>query len=156
VWSIDAQQAIGAAQTMEEIVGRVTAQRRFSAVLLAVFASAALVLAAVGVYGVMAFVVSLRTREIGLRMALGARGADVLRLVLRQGLTLAVFGVALGTMLGLWLTRWMQDLLFQVEPTDPATFTASALVLLAVALLACYVPARRAAKVDPAVALRAQ
>jgi ABC-type antimicrobial peptide transport system permease subunit len=141
---------------MDEVVDSVTAERRFNALLLAIFATIALALAAVGIYGVMAYIVGQRTREIGVRMALGARAGDVLKLVVRQGLALTLPGVAAGTLLALWLTRWIASLLFQVEPTDPTTFAASGALLTAVALLACYVPARRASKVDPVVALRTE
>jgi len=123
-------------------------------VLLASFAFIALLLAAVGIYGVMAEAVTQRTQEIGIRMALGAQVKDVLALVLRNGMKLALIGVAIGLACALWLTRLMSKLLFGVSPTDTATFVVVAVILLAVAFVACYIPARRASKVDPLVALR--
>jgi predicted permease len=156
VWGIDREQPIGAIQPLEELLSAVTAQRRFNRLLLTVFGALALALAAVGVYGVMAYTVSVRTREIGLRMALGARESDVMRLVLREGLTLAAGGVALGIALGLWLANTARSMVFEIEPRDPATFIAVAGLLTAVALVACYVPARRATTADPALALKTE
>ena len=122
--------------------------------LLGVFAALALLLAAVGIYGVMSYVVSLRTNEIGVRMALGAQPRDVLGLVLGRGTKLAVAGVAIGLAGALALSRFLSSLLFGVRSTDPPTFLAVALLLIAVALAACYFPARRAMRVEPLVALR--
>jgi putative ABC transport system permease protein len=124
------------------------------AVLLSVFGGAALLLAAVGVYGVMGYSVAQRTREIGIRIALGAEQRDILKLIIRQGLTLVLIGVGLGLALALAFTRVLKSLLFGVSTTDPFAFAVIALLLIAVALLACYLPARRATKVDPLVALR--
>jgi putative ABC transport system permease protein len=122
--------------------------------LLGLFAALALVLAAVGIYGVVAYSVAQRTHELGLRMALGAQHKDVLALVLRQGMKLALLGVALGLLGAFWLTGVLRDLLFGVPPTDALTFLSVAALLVAVALLACYVPARKATQVDPLLALR--
>ena len=118
------------------------------------FAAIALVLAAAGIYGVMSLNVNGRVQEFGIRTALGARPGDVLRLVLGNGMRLAGAGIALGVGGALWLTRLIESLLFEVKPTDPTTFTAAILLLAAVALSACYIPARRATRVDPVVALR--
>jgi putative ABC transport system permease protein len=156
VWSIDRQQAIGTMQSMPEIVAAATAQRRFNMVLSSVFGVFALILAAVGVYGVMSHAVAVRTREMGLRMALGARARDVQSLILWEGLRLAAAGVSTGLVLGLWLVGWAASLLFQVDPHDTVMFAGSATILSSAALLACYLPARRATAADPATALRAE
>jgi len=156
VWSIDKDQPVSNIRSMEEIVSRAVARQRFSTMLLGIFAVLALVLAAVGIYGVMSYSVAQRTREIGIRMALGARRMDVLKLAMGQGLRLVVIGVVIGLVASLVLTRVMASLLFGVSATDPLTFVTISLVLLGVAMLASYIPSARATKVDPMVALRYQ
>ena len=154
VQSIDKDQPVYNVRTMQQLLGASIAQRRFNMLLLGAFAAIALLLAASGLFGVMAYTVSQRTHEIGLRLALGAQTRDVLRLVVGNGMALAVSGVAAGLAAAFGLTRLMTSLLFGVTPTDAGTFVGVSVVLLAVALLACYIPARRATKVDPLVALR--
>jgi len=141
-------------KTMNDVAAASFAARRFNMLLLAIFAGLALVLSAVGIYGVMSYIVTQRTQEIGIRMALGARTNDVLKLILRNGMTLTLLGVAIGLAGAFALTRLLTTLLFGVRPTDRPTFIAVSMVLVFVALLACYLPARRATKVDPLVALR--
>src|SRR5262249_49153661 len=142
--------------TMRQLVSTSTAQRRFTLLLIAAFAAVALLMAATGLYGVMAYSVTQRRREVGIRVALGAQSADVLRLVVGQGLRLVALGVALGLMTALALTRLMKKLLFETPATDPALYAGVALLLTLVALLACWIPARRATKVNPMVALRVE
>lgn len=156
VWSLDPELAITKIRTMSEVSAESVAKRRFTMALLGLFAAVALVLAAMGIYGVMMFSVTQRTHEIGVRMALGARAGDVVRMVVRQGVGMAVLGAALGVAGAFTLTRLMESLLFGVTATDPATFAAAVSVLVGVALLACYVPARRASRVDPMRALRCE
>ena len=156
VKAFDANQIIWRAQTLEELLGTSVAPRRFNMLLLGIFAGVALVLAAVGLYGVMSYSVSWRTHEIGVRMALGAKRSDVLRLVVRQGMTMTLIGLALGLAGAFFMSRLLIGLLYGVSPTDPLTFTAVSIMLLAVALLACLIPARRATRVDPMVALRTE
>jgi putative ABC transport system permease protein len=141
-------------KTLEEIVGLQFWPARMLAGLLAALGSVGLLLASVGVYGVMSYAVAQRTREIGVRMALGAQSRDVLKLVVSQGLGLALAGAAIGLALAAAATRSLASLLYGVSATDPATFAGVALFLIGVALLACYLPARRATKVDPLAALR--
>ena len=151
---VDRNEPVFAVKTMDEVVGSALAERRFSMLLLALFAGTALVLSAIGIYGVMAYFVSQRTQEIGIRIALGASSRDLLRLVLGEGVRLAAAGVALGLVGALALTRAVSSLLYRVDPRDPWTFAALAAALTVVALVACYLPARRAARVDPICALR--
>jgi putative ABC transport system permease protein len=154
VLSLDKDQPVSDIMTMEQRVAKSVAAKRFVMSLLGAFSILALGLAAVGIYGVMAYLVTQRTQEIGVRMALGAQKRDVLRLVVGKGMVLAVVGTTIGLIASLALTRLMRSLLFEVTPTDWLTFVIVSVVLLVVALLACYIPARRATKVDPLVALR--
>ena len=139
-----------------EVMGASVEARRFNMLLLGVFAAVAMLLAAVGIYGVMSYAVTQRTREIGVRIALGARPRDVIGMVVVRGLILTSIGAAAGVALSLALTRLMSGMLFGVGAKDPLTFASVSLLLAGVALLACYIPARRAAKVDPMVALRCE
>ena len=141
-------------ESEEEVVARSIASPRFSLILLGAFAGLALLLAGIGIYGVLSYLVGQRTREIGVRMALGAQRLDVLRMVLGDGARMTMVGAAIGLVAALALTRLMASMLFGVRPTDPVTFAAVAVLLCDIALFACYLPARRAAKVDPMVALR--
>jgi putative ABC transport system permease protein len=154
VWGIDRDQPVSNIRTMEEVLAESISRQRFSTLLLGVFGVVALVLAAVGIYGVMSYSVSQRTHEIGIRMALGAQRRDVLKLAVGQGLKLVMIGVAVGLVASVVLTRVMKTLLFGVSSTDPATFAVISLVLVVAGLLASYIPARRATKVDPMIALR--
>jgi putative ABC transport system permease protein len=156
VKAMDPDQPITYMRTMNEILSRLVWQPRLYAILFGVFAAVALALASVGIYGVMAYSVSERTREIGIRVALGAERRDVLILVITRGMKLALIGAAIGLGASLALTRLMRSLLFEVSATDPLTFAGLAALLTAVAMLACYLPARRATKVDPMVALRCE
>jgi putative ABC transport system permease protein len=141
-------------RTLDEFVAERSAERRLAAQLITVFAAVALLLAAVGIYGVMSYAVTQRTQEIGIRMALGAGEESITKMVLRNGAVLAVAGVALGLLLAFGLARLIASMLFQTSAADPPTFSVVPLLLLGVALLACYLPARRAARVDPMNALR--
>jgi putative ABC transport system permease protein len=154
VRAIDAAQPVYDVQTLEQLVSQSIAPRRFAMLLLGAFAIVALALGAIGIYGVISYAVSKRTHEMGIRMALGARGHDVLGLVVRQGMKLTLIGIAAGLAGALAVTRVLQSLLFEVKPFDPLIFLWVTLTLTAVALLACWLPARRAAKVDPMEALR--
>jgi putative ABC transport system permease protein len=152
--ALDKDQAVFNVRTMEQALSRSVAARRFSMILLGVFAILAMTLAAVGIYGVISYSVAQRTREVGIRMALGANTIDVIKLVVRDGLKLVLIGVGVGLAGALLLTRMMTTLLFGVTPTDAVTYATVALALIVVALIACCIPARRATKVDPLVALR--
>jgi len=154
IQAIDPDQPVAAVKPMTLLVNESVASQRYRTTLLALFAALAMVLAATGIYGVMSYTVAQRTHEIGVRMALGARQSDVLELVVRQGMILALVGVALGLIGAFALTRVMATLLFQVKARDPITFVIVAALLIAVAFVACFVPALRATKVDPLVALR--
>jgi putative ABC transport system permease protein len=154
VLDADATQPVFQIQSLATIVGGSIARQHFDMILLEIFAALALLLASIGIYGVISHAVTQRTHEIGIRMALGAQKSDVLKMVMRQGFKLVLMGVGIGIVGALALTSFMASLLYGVKPTDPLTFIAVSLVLIAVALAACYIPARRAAKVDPMVALR--
>jgi putative ABC transport system permease protein len=154
VWSLDRQIPVSQVQSLDELMAVSLAQQRFNMLLLGLFAALALVLAAVGIYGLMSYAVTQRTHEIGVRVAVGAQRRDVLGLVLAEGARLAFLGILVGVAFALALTRFMASLLFEVTPTDPTTFASVALLLASVGLLACYLPARRATRVDPLVALR--
>jgi predicted permease len=154
VWSLDSQIPVSDVRTMDELMAVSLAQQRFNMLLLGLFAALAVILAAVGIYGAMAYAVNQRTHEIGIRTALGAQRRDVLRLVMRDGAKIALFGIVIGIAGAFALTRLMASLLFEVKPTDPGTFAGVAILLALVALAACYIPARRAMRVDPMAALR--
>lgn len=154
IWSVDKTLPISTIATMEQLISDSLARRRLNMVLLSVFAAAALLLAAVGIYGVMSYSVSQRINEMGIRVALGAQSKDILKLILKQGLNVALLGMAIGIAAALALTRLMSGLLFEVSATDPFAFGGVAMALMIVALFACYIPARRATRVDPMTALR--
>ena len=154
VWSVSKTQPFSSIATMEQLISRSLGERRFSLLFLTTFAAIALALAGVGIYGLINFNTSQRTHEIGVRMALGAGRRDIFKLVVGQGLALTLIGVALGLAAAFALTRYLSSLLFNVSAADPITFVAVSLLLVGVALLACYIPARRAMKVDPMIALR--
>jgi putative ABC transport system permease protein len=153
ILAVDKDQAVFNLTTLEQLYGQSILLRRFFMVMLLIFAGVALALAAVGIYGVMSYVASQRTHEIGIRMALGAQARDVLKLIIGNGMLLAVIGVAVGLASAFALTRLLSGLLFGVAPTDSLTFISVAIGLVAIALVACYIPARRATKVSPLVAL---
>jgi putative ABC transport system permease protein len=154
VHQVDGEEPVVDVMTMDEILSGSVAQQRFNMLLLAAFAGLALFLAAVGIYGVLSYAVKRRLQEIGIRMALGAARGDVLRMILGQGLRLAFMGVCLGLVASMGLTRFIASQLFEVKASDPLTLTGVSLLLVVVALAACYLPARRATKVEPTVALR--
>jgi predicted permease len=154
VWSIDPQLAVAQIQSMDQIISKSTTPRRFSLFFLVGFASLALILSAIGIYGVTAHSVVRRVHEMGIRIALGAQRRDVMRLVISQGMLLLVVGMAIGTLGALALTRTLASFLYGVRPTDPLTFVAVVVILAGVAFLACYIPARCATRVDPMIALR--
>jgi putative ABC transport system permease protein len=154
VWSLDKQLPVTKVKPMSEVIATSVAARRFNMTLMGVFAAAALALACLGIYGVISYTVTQRTHEIGVRLALGAQTADVLRLIMSQGLKLTLLGVALGLVSALASARLLTGLLYGVGATDPATFIVITALLSAIALLACLIPALRAARVDPMMALR--
>jgi len=154
VATIDPHQPLTSVKTMEQVISTTTAPRRFNALLLGVFAAIALVLATLGIYSVISYSITLRTQEIGIRMALGANRPAILMMVLRKGIVLIVIGAAIGLAGAFALTRWMSSLLFGVSATDPSTYVIVLLVALGAALLACSIPASRATRVDPLIALR--
>jgi putative ABC transport system permease protein len=154
VWSIDRDQPVSNVMTLDDLLDEEVAQRRVQAMLLGALAALALILACVGIYGVLSYLVTQRTQEIGVRVALGADAAHVFRTVASQGMGLTAIGIVTGLIASLLLSRLLMSLLFDVNPTDPLTYTGAVVVFATVALLACYIPARRAAKVDPMVALR--
>jgi predicted permease len=154
IWAVDKEQAVSFVETMDQLASETVALQRASMILLAVFAGLAVVLASIGIYGVISYSASRRTHEIGIRMALGATASDILRLIVGEGLALTVLGVAIGVTGALGLTRFLTSLLYGVRSRDPLTFITVPVVLICVALAACYIPARRAMRVDPMVALR--
>jgi predicted permease len=154
VWSVDRDQPVSNVMTLDDLLDQEVAQRRVQAALLGSLAALALILACVGIYGVLSYLVTQRTQEIGIRVALGANATAVFRTVAGQGMALAAIGIGAGTAAALALSRLLASLLFGVEATDPITYAGAVIVFTAVALLACYFPARRAARVDPMVALR--
>jgi putative ABC transport system permease protein len=156
VWSLDKDLPVANAQTMEDLLSESVARPRFRTFVFLVLGTLAIVLAVTGIYGVISYLVSQRTREIGIRVALGAQRRTVVNLIIRQGMSLALVGAAIGLIAAFVLTRLMTGLLYGVEATDPLTFASITILLLLVSLSACWIPARRAAKVDPLLALRDQ
>jgi putative ABC transport system permease protein len=154
VQALDPTLPVFGAQTLTDSVSASLSQRRFSLEVIGLFALTALLLASIGVYGVISYLVSERTREIGIRLALGAQKSNILRVILRQGLQLALAGAIVGLLCAVVVSRFMASLLYGVKPTDPLSFASVAALFIGVALLACYLPARRAMKIDPMVALR--
>jgi putative ABC transport system permease protein len=154
VWAVDKDQPVSNVRTMDQVFSAAISQERFQALLLGMFATLALLLACVGLYGVISYTVVQRTHEIGVRVALGAQPRDVLRLVIRQGMLLTLAGLVVGIAAGTFLTRVLTDMLFGVTPRDTVTFVGVPILLLVVAFLACWIPARRATRIDPLIALR--
>jgi ABC-type antimicrobial peptide transport system permease subunit len=156
VWNVNKSVPLGNPRSMNDMIARTLLQKKFTMLLLSIFAGAALLLAAIGLYGVISYSVAQRTRELGIRIALGAQRGDVLRLILRQGMTLVAAGIVFGIAASIGLTRLMATLLYGVSATDPLTFFALSIALVAVAFVACWLPARRASTVNPIVALHAE
>jgi ABC-type antimicrobial peptide transport system permease subunit len=154
IQAIDGQMPIARVRSMEQILSESTSRQNFNMLLLSIFAGIAVLLAAIGIYGLMSYAVEQQTQEFGIRMALGADSRALVRLILKQGMTPALLGVAAGLAIAFGVTRLLGSLLYGVKPTDPASFVAVAVVLTAVALAATYLPARRAAGLDPVIALR--
>jgi ABC-type antimicrobial peptide transport system permease subunit len=154
VQSVDPGIPVFAVRTLNEVVAKSLADRRFALTILAVFAGVALLLASIGIYGVMAYTFSQRTHEIGVRVALGAQRSDILRMALGEGMLLVAIGLGVGLVGAAIVTRFLRSMLYSVTATDPLTFASIALLLAAVALFACFIPAQRATQVDPLVALR--
>src|SRR5262245_6135248 len=154
IHAVDPNQPVSNIRTMEAVLDDEIGQRRLAMTLVVIFAGLALLLASLGIYGVLSYFVVQHTREIGVRLALGAQRRDILGLVIKKGMSLALIGVAIGLAAALALTRLMSSLLYEVSAADPVTFVAVATILTMIALMACYLPARRAMKVDPIVALR--
>jgi len=156
VWSLDRDLPVADVATMDDVLARSLSARRTQTVALGIFASVALLLAAVGLYGVLAYYVSRRHHEIGIRVALGAAKGDIVELVLKRGLVLVAVGIALGLVGAFGVTRTLSDVLYQVKPTDPMTFALVSLFFAFVAVIACLLPAWRALRVDPLIALQAE
>jgi putative ABC transport system permease protein len=156
IWSVNKDQPIVRMATMDHLVAASAAERRFALTLFEMFSAAALVLAAIGLYGVLSAIVSERTREIGIRSALGASQNSILTLVIRQGMILALFGIAIGVTAGAVAARGLTALLYSISPLDPSTYAGVILLLSSVSMLACAIPAWRAARVDPSITLRAE
>ena len=154
VRNMDPALAMAGARTMDELVSEASAERRFQTVVLTVFGGISLFLSLLGLYALMAYAVQQRTPEIGIRMALGAQSRSIMALILRQGMTLWLGGIGLGLVCAMGVTRWIRSLLFEVQPTDPLTFAGVLILFCAVAVVACYIPARRATRVDPLICLR--
>ena len=154
IQSVDNLLVASKIRTMDQVIANSTARQNFNMLLLTIFAGLALLLAGIGIYGLMSYTVEQRTQELGIRMALGAAQSDMLKLVVRQGMLLSGIGVAIGLAASFGLNQILKNLLFGVKATDPITYLSVAVVLVSVALLACYIPARRATKIDPLVALR--
>ncbi|MGC1768977.1 MAG: FtsX-like permease family protein, partial [Candidatus Acidiferrales bacterium] len=154
VEKLDPNVPVHSISTMDKIIARSLADRRFALELLGLFAAVALLLAAIGIYGVMAYSFSQRTHEVGIRIALGAQRADILRMALSEGMQIVAIGLATGLAGAAIMTRLFRSMLFNVAPADPITFATAAAILAAVALMACYIPAQRATQVDPLTALR--
>ncbi len=154
VWSVDKEAPITQIETLDQIIANSAAEPRFQTALVGSFGALGLLLAIIGVYGVISYSVVQQTHEVGIRMALGAQRTDILHMIVREGMRLAIAGIAIGIGGALGLTRVLRSMLFEIEPTDPATYVGVAIFLTIAALAACYIPARRAVKVDPMVALR--